>query len=592
MPSVSRVIRVVPDVASLEKSFDYLIDDSVGERAATVRVGTIVRVPLHGRRVRGWVTATDVTPDTGPEKLKPISTVVSAGPPPAIVDLCRWTARQYCGSFVHTLRAASPPNNVDPERVGNPGTPNRAFAYPAAHTVVAPGTDRRQLIANLIAPTGSTIVITPAPARTKPLVAFLRAQGKQVIAAAGADTDAVRTRAWLDATRGRCVVIGGRSAVFAPIPDLEAVVLLDDFDEALAEARVPTWNARAVAAQRARNAHAPLSIVTPVPTPDGVAVAGAPTPIDRPALRAGWPVLDVVDMRENPGRGLLTDPLTDALHRTLAHGAKALCIVNRKGRAQLLRCDACDAVAQCELCSAAVVEADDAGLVCVRCDTRRPRVCLDCGSMKLKRLRPGVTRLAEEVGALIPSATVADVDASTDGLPDANVLVGTESLLHRYFKRGQVGLVAFLDFDQELLAPRLHASQQALVLCSRAARLLGGRAGNGRLLLQTRLPEHVVIEAVGTADPLPVLEETTVLVRDLHYPPFGGLARVSGDAAACAQLAADLRAAGVDARGPADDGRYQVRAATAPALADAIDAVIATARALGRIRIEVDPVRI
>lgn len=582
-----RVLRVVPDQPAIDRVFDYLVEDD-----APVAVGTIVRVPLQGRRVRGWVVAVDVEPEADLEKLKPILAVTSAGPPSEVVALAEWTAHHYCGPLVHVLRAASPPNQVRSLVVPRGSSP-RNDERTRSHVVVAPGTDRRDVIAAAVAAGGSTIVVTPAPGRARPLVAHLRRLGHRVLVFDGQAADAERTRAWADAVGGGCVVVGGRTAVFAPVPDLASVVVLDDFDEALAEERVPTWHTREVAAERAQRAGAALTLITPLPTPAGVDLAGEPTARDRTVMRAGWPRVEVVDLRDQPGRGLLTDPLAHALHQTIDRGAKACCIVNRKGRAQLLRCARCDAVAQCEVCTGAVVEADDGGLVCARCGAHRPRVCLACGSMKLKRLRPGVARLAEEIDALVPSATVADVDAATDAVPDAQVLVGTESLLHRPARRGEVGLVAFLDFDQELLAPRVHAAQQAFALLVRGARLLGGRAEpTTRLLVQTRLPEHPVLGAAGHADPTPVLAETTTLARDLAYPPFGGLALVSGDEAAIAHLATNLGGTAATARGPAADGTWQVRAPDAPTLAAALATAAPEAKAHGRLRIEVDPVRI
>src|SRR5690242_21304029 len=90
---VPRVCRVAPDVTAVERVFDYLVPDAL---AALVRVGAIVRVPLHGRRVRGWVVADDVTPDTG-ERLLEVLAVASDGPPADVVDLTDWIAWRWSG---------------------------------------------------------------------------------------------------------------------------------------------------------------------------------------------------------------------------------------------------------------------------------------------------------------------------------------------------------------------------------------------------------------------------------------------------------------------------------------------------------------
>jgi primosomal protein N' (replication factor Y) len=144
-----------------------------------------------------------------------------------------------------------------------------------------------------------------------------------------------------------------------------------------------------------------------------------------------------------------------------------------------------------------------------------------------------------------------------------------------------------LDFDAELLAPRFRADEEALTLLARAARLVGPRADGGRLLVQTRLPHHEVIDAVLHADPGRLVGPAMARRAELGLPPVRALAVVSG--AGADELAASLREAGaVAVNGPAD-GRYLARAPDAAALADALAAV---PRPAARVRVEVDPPRV
>ncbi len=216
---MDRVARVRPDLPAVDREFDYLVPDAM---ARDVHVGTIVRVPLHGRRVRGWVGALGVEPETAAE-LRPILAVSSDGPPPEVMELCAWTAWRYAGPVVHVLRAASPPNaaRVEPPPARPPGA---AAAPSRAHLEWPPAADRKALVADLVARAGSSIVVTPAPGRSGPLARALAAGGRRVVAYGG--TDAERTAAWRAATRGNCVIIGGRIAVFAPVPDLAALVVV------------------------------------------------------------------------------------------------------------------------------------------------------------------------------------------------------------------------------------------------------------------------------------------------------------------------------------------------------------------------------
>jgi primosomal protein N' (replication factor Y) len=212
----------------------------------------------------------------------------------------------------------------------------------------------------------------------------------------------------------------------------------------------------------------------------------------------------------------------------------------------------------------------------------------------MKALRVGVTRARDEL-ELLAGRSVAEVTADGgDGVPAAAVLVGTEAVLHRV---AGAHAVAFLDFDQELLAPRHTAGEQALALLARAARLVGGRSrdrdGGGRILVQTRLPGHEVLDAAVHADPSRFALVESARRAALRLPPETALAVVSGAAAAAfvESLTGALPAAGAsdtEVLGPSA-GRWLVRAPDHAALADAL---AAATRPPGRLRVEVDPRRV
>jgi primosomal protein N' (replication factor Y) len=162
--------------------------------------------------------------------------------------------------------------------------------------------------------------------------------------------------------------------------------------------------------------------------------------------------------------------------------------------------------------------------------------------------------------------------------------VGTEAVLHDV---DDADVVAFLDFDQELLAPRYRAAEQALGLLARAARLVGGREGSGRVVVQTRLPSHEVVQAALLGDPARVAQAERDRRALLRFPPFAALAEVSG-ASAQAFIDAFGLPVGVEVLGPTD-GRWMLRAPDHQVLCDAL---AATPRPGGRLRVEVDPLRI
>jgi primosomal protein N' (replication factor Y) (superfamily II helicase) len=592
------VCRVRVDVAAVHRRvFDYLVPDPM---APFVRVGTIVRVPLHGRRVRGWVIAADVEPETTRERLRPLAKVASDGPPPDVVALCDWGAWRWAGPAVSLLRAASAPNGVRPGSWPAAAEPaHDPRIAPPASTVREwpPAADRRALVDELLADDGSSIVIVPDAPRAPLLVRALEASGRRVLVLRGDQSDATRTAAWAAAREGGCCVVGGRIAVFAPVPDLARIIVLDEGDEALKEERAPAWNARELAVERARAAGASVTLVSPAPTVDAEALAGTPIRPARTIERDGWPAVEVVDPRdEPPGTGLLTTRLATALHAALDTGGRAVCMLNRRGRARLLACRACNELARCEQCGAAV-RADADGLACPRCGTTRPPICLNCHATRLSALRVGVTGARDALASLLPRYTVVEIDAATGHVDSGDVFIGTEAVFHRLpvDRARPVRLVSFLEFDQELLAPRYRAAEQALWLLVRAARLVGGRrsANGGRVLIQSRLADHEVIAAARHADPFLVTDVERERRAALGFPPFGGLAVLSGAETAVSAATEALRASeSLTVLGPAH-GHTLLRAPTTTQLCDVLaGADLEPARAKGRLRVEVDPLRV
>ena len=579
-----RVVRVRPDEPAIDRLFDYVVPERF---AGDVRVGTMVRIALHGRRVGGWVVADDVEPPAG-VTLQPIAKVTGWGPPPDVFELAQWTSWRWAGRPASVLRTASPPGAVRaiPQRTrsdapvavsvaaGDLGSMiDEALALPVSTLRLPPAMSALPVL-RAAAALGPVLVAGPTLPMVRALARELRRAGVTV---------AILPDDWATARGGAVTVFGSRAAAFAPIPTPAAIVVLDEHDEALKQEQAPTWHARDVLVERARRLGVPCVLVSPTPSLEALALGPVLT-LPRTAEREGWPVVSVIDRRgDAPGSGLFSERLVDVLRGD----ARVVCVLNRKGRSRLLVCGGCGAVAACERCSAAVVQGDDGDLSCPRCATTRPVVCVDCGATKMRNVRAGVSRVREELEALVREPVG---EITGDGRPDPQelsrrVIVGTEAVLH-VVPRDAVDVVAFLDLDQELLSPQYRAAEQALSLLVRAARLVGGR-DRGRLVVQTRQPGHEVVRAVVQADPSIVSDAEATRRQVLGFPPARAMAVVSGQAAE-AWIAGFVPPDGVEVMGPSD-GRWIVRAADHGVLCDAL----ATAnRPPGRLRIEVDPLRL
>ncbi len=595
----ARVVRVVPDVPAMDRVLDYSVPEHLAGR---LDVGSVVRVPLHGRRVRGWVVGPG--PGAGaPEHLEEVAHLTGMGPDAEVIDLCRWAAWRWAGRLPSLLRFATPERAVtsraartpEPPRV-SPSGPGGLDALaaemlargPGVHVLtVSPTTDPAPF-ALAAAAMGQALVLAPQVRTANHLARSLSRAGSTVarwpegfsLAAAGHN------------------VVGGRTAVWAPLPALAAVVVIDEHDETLQNESSPTWHAREVAMERGRRAGVPVLLVSPCPSLealDAAAVDGAPTAhvvLDAGLRRAGWPALNVVDRRnDDPRTGLFSSAFVESARASRDAGEAVVCVHNRKGRARLLACRSCSSVAECEECSAAVHTATGPGaevLECPRCASQRPLVCLDCGGSGFKVLRAGVTRAAEELEALLGEPVAAVSASGPDPAGPAPLLLGTEAVLHRARRlaRTEVGLVAFLDFDQELLAPRYRAAEEAMALLLAGARLARGRGG-ASMLVQTRKPGHPVLEAAMRADPAMLVAAERARRELLGLPPAASVAAVGGEAAG-EWIERLGHRDGIEVTGPRD-GWWLVRGADPSALADACASV---RRPPGRLRLRVDPVRL
>ena len=567
-PSSPLVARVVPDVTGLDKQFDYLVPEAM---LARIAVGSMVRASLHGRWVGGWVAALGPPDGTvAVDRLKPLAKWSGIGPSAEIIELARWASVRWgAGRLRPFMVAASPPGMVGSLPSPPPGRAGVRDDSSLPRLIrLPPSCDHLSVLVEALA-RGPALVIHPAVDEARRLGARLRQSGYSV---------AVHPDQWARAAAGVDVVIGGRSAIWSPCLGMRTIVVLDEHDEALQEERSPTWHARDVGIERARRAGVHCVLVSPCPS--ATALQWAEDSVRRPSVaeeRDGWPILEVVDRtREEPWkRSLLTSPLIQHLRD---RDRRVICVHNTKGRARLLACRTCKSLQRCEKCQAAVMQDETGTLVCHRCGTTRPVVCQHCGSGALSLLRPGVSRLREEIEAAA-GRPVGMVTGDTESLPDCDVLIGTEAVLHR---AGRADVVAFLDLDAELLAPRYRAGEQAMALLARASRLVGGRGSGGRLLVQTFLPRHEVLQAVLHADPSRAAKVELSRRELLGLPPFAALAAVSGTGAREFSIATGLESS--------ESGEVVLlRASSWDGLGAAI---AATPRPKGsRLRIEVDPAR-
>lgn len=583
---MTRIARVVVDVTGVDKPFDYAIPDPL---VNDVVVGSRVRVPLHRREVPGWVMAVldEHHSDVDASRVLPIAKVTSIGPSADVVELIEWASLRWAARRRPFFVSASPEKRVprltvmrrtaavpSPDVQSSDSQVSRLLAAGGGLVRVGPASSAMEAV-EAAAAHGPCIVVAPTLSRARKLAAECRRRGK---------TTAMYPDEWVAAASGVDVVVGARSAVWASVPDLSAIVVVDEHDDTLQEERAPTWHARDVAIGRAEQAGIPCVLVSPVPTVSAREWAGNRV-IDA-AEAAAWPAIRIIDRNADDrwASSLVTSALIEVLRD---HHKRVVCVLNVKGRARAVACDACRTVARCEQCDAGVAQPDDEHLWCARCGTRRPVVCLSCGSQRMRSIRIGISRLRDELEAAA-GRPVQEVKPTTEALdPRASVFVGTEAVLHRL---DRADVVVFLDIDAELLAPRFRATEQALDLLAHGARIVATSSSStssapGEVIVQTAVPHHELLVGLAVGDLSAYVAAERSRRERLRLPPFGALAEISG--AGTAEIAAHLRTS-LLLEVAGDDERVLVRAASWETLGAALREV---PKGKKRVRIAVDPSR-
>jgi len=368
---------------------------------------------------------------------------------------------------------------------------------------------------------------------------------------------------WYAVRDGRFdVVVGSRSALFAPQPDLGLIIIDEEHEWTYKQSDVaPRYHAREAAEKLAGLTGAVLVLGSA--TPDVTSYRQAERgryrlltlprrvrPVEgeggsRAAVVAeGLPRVQVVDLREElrmGNRGIFSRALRAALAETLAAGEQAILYLNRRGAAAFIQCRDCGHVPECSSCAVALTyHRDPERLVCHQCNRRRrlPERCPACGSTRIRQLGVGVERVEEETRTLFPQARVVrwdrEVGRGRGGHErilaafvsrEADVLVGTQ-VLAKGLDLPAVTLVGVISADIALHLPDFRAAERTFQLSTQVA----GRAGRadrpGRVIVQTYTPDHYAIDAASRHDFDSFYRQEVELRRRAGYPPFQRLVRL------------------------------------------------------------------
>ncbi|HEY9085724.1 MAG TPA: primosomal protein N' [Candidatus Tyrphobacter sp.] len=509
-----------------------------------------------------------------------------------------------------------------------------AFVEALLHGVTAAGKTLVYIeaIARVVAGGGRAIVLVPEISLTPQTAARFEAVfGERVAVVHSALSDRERFDAWQACARGEIdVVVGARSAVFAPLERVRLIVVDESHESGYKQEVVPRYHAVAVARERMRRENGVLLLGSATPSLESYAAARARRialiELRERASRQPMPQVEVVDLGTEftaGNRRIFSIALTQAIAERLERGEKSVLFVNRRGSARFLLCRNCGAVPECPRCSVALAAHRSEELLrCHYCDHREelPRLCRVCRSETIGEFGVGTERVAEEVRRLFPKARVLRMDSDTttrvgsharilrEFEEDGDVLVGTQ-MVAKGLDFPQVTLTGVVAADVGLHVPDFRASERSFALimqvCGRS-----GRASPGVAIVQTYAPQHPAIRFAARHDYAGFAAQELEERRALGYPPatrlvyLGVIGRSRAKAAAAAdRYATILRELDVaEVLGPApypiarlnDEWRFRisVRTRRAAALRGAIrERILPLAHAdrTSRLAIDVDP---
>ena len=444
---------------------------------------------------------------------------------------------------------------------------------------------------------GQVLVLLPEIALTEPWLNRFRARFGCLPTAWHSDlTQKERRRAWRAAASGEAkVVVGARSALFLPYPNLKLIVVDEEHETTFKQEEGVLYHGRDVAVMRASLEGCPVILASATPALETRlnAESGKYRHVRLPDRFGGasMPAIASLDLRRSPperGRWMC-EPLHRQVVETLERGEQALLFLNRRGYAPLTLCRTCGERITCPMCSAWLVEHRLTGrLHCHHCGfaTPIPKACPSCGDTEsLVACGPGVERVAEEVERYLPEAKVAVVTSDTVYSPAkaaafvesvetgaVNVLVGTQ-ILAKGYHFPNLTLVGVIDADLGLAGGDLRAAERTFQQITQVAGRAGRGAKPGRVVLQTYQPDAPVLKALVKGD-IEGFYRAESAARQRHdMPPFGRLAALilSGpDLNAVNEAAQSLgraapRVTGLEVLGPAPAplallrGRHRVR---------------------------------
>jgi primosomal protein N' (replication factor Y) (superfamily II helicase) len=394
------------------------------------------------------------------------------------------------------------------------------------------------------------LVLVPEISLTPQTIAQFQGRCKDVAVLHSHLGDAERGGHWRRVAAGHMqVVVGARSAVFAPARKLGLIVIDEEHEHTFKQESTPRYHGRDVAVMRARLENIPILLGSATPSLESWhnAQRGQYTLLTLPkrVLDRPLPHVGLIDMRHegsHPGRfRALSDNLESAMRESLKQGGQVMLLLNRRGYSTHIHCPACGHVEQCRFCDLALTYHRERDvMLCHYCgyESEPPGRCPACGLGQVRYQGLGTEKLQAEIEERFPGFVVRRMDSDTMRKPGSHgrvlaafrrglihILLGTQ-MIAKGLDFPNVTLVGVVNADVGLHVPDFRASERTFQLLSQVAGRTGRGPRGGRVLVQTYTPDHPAVALAGTHDYATFVAAEMLARRAHNYPPFQRLVRL------------------------------------------------------------------
>ncbi len=355
---------------------------------------------------------------------------------------------------------------------------------------------------------------------------------------------------WQQIAAGRVqVIVGARSAIFAPAPNLGLIVLDEEHDGSFKQDKAPRYHARDVAEWRARDEKIPLILGSATPSLEtwqrSIEGRYQKLVLHNRVLNLPLPNVATIDMRIDFGKGKRIGPISQKLRQEIlsavADGGQVILLLNRRGFSTRIQCPDCGHVEYCPDCSIPLTHHQVGNkVVCHYCDYQTPAIskCTKCGNVAIRFSGLGTQKLESHVAAMFPEIPFTRMDTDTMQKPGSHekaltdfrngqtkILLGTQ-MIAKGLDFPNVTLVGVINADTGLHLPDFRSSERTFGLITQVAGRTGRGSKGGRVLVQTFNPENGAIQAALTHDYEGFAARELPNRQSFHYPPFGFLGRI------------------------------------------------------------------